>query len=85
MKAFTVGLCLALVNLGMTGCGTDNETEAEKLSKTLGDPGAVNSKALPAEIKQGPPPTMLDVKRQSEENQQKQYGKGSGYPGARKN
>jgi len=87
VKAFTRGLCLGLVTLGMmsmTGCGADNENEAEKLAKGMGDPGAANPKSLPGEITQGPPPTMLDVKRQAEENQKKLYGKGSTYPGAGK-
>jgi hypothetical protein len=85
VKAFTRGLCLAFVTLGVTGCGADNETEAEKLSKTMGDPGAPNPKAISTDITQGPPPTMQDVKRQAEENQKKTYSKASGYPGAKSN
>jgi hypothetical protein len=87
VKAFTRGLCWALVSLsliGMTGCGSDNESEAEKLSKEMGDPGAANPKGLPADIKEGPPGSMEDVKRNAEENAKKLYGKGSAYPGAGK-
>jgi hypothetical protein len=43
VKAFIRGLCTVFVAvglLGVTGCGPDNETEAEKLAKTAGDPGA---------------------------------------------
>jgi hypothetical protein len=31
--------------LGAIGCGADNETEADKLAKTAGDPGPANPKA----------------------------------------
>jgi hypothetical protein len=42
VNSFTRGLGLvvfALAMLGITGCGADNETEADKLSKGMGDPG----------------------------------------------
>ena len=42
MNSFTRGLgmgILALVVLSITGCSADNEAEAEKLSKGMGDPG----------------------------------------------
>jgi hypothetical protein len=42
VKAFTRSACLALAIVGMlgvSGCGPDNETEGQKLSKDMGDPG----------------------------------------------
>jgi len=42
VKAFIRSFCLALVTvgvLGVTGCGPDNETEAQKLAPKIGDPG----------------------------------------------
>ena len=37
MRGF--GLALLMVTfLGLTGCGTDNETEAERLQKSVGPP-----------------------------------------------
>lgn len=47
MKAFTRGLGLVLFSsslLGFAGCSEDNETEMQKLSKDMGDPGARNPK-----------------------------------------
>jgi hypothetical protein len=38
---------LALAILGVTGCGGDNETEVEKLSKGMGDPGPGTTKVDP--------------------------------------
>ena len=42
MNSFTRGLglgILALAMFGITGCSADNETEVDKLSKGMGDPG----------------------------------------------
>jgi hypothetical protein len=42
VKAFTRSACLALAIVGMlgvSGCGPDNETEGQKLTKDMGDPG----------------------------------------------
>lgn len=85
MKTFTRGLFAALVTLtmiGMTGCA-DNEGEATKLSKGIGDPGPVNPKAIPTET-QPAPQTQADFKKQADEAQSKLYQKGSGYPGTKK-
>jgi len=38
MRGLVVGV-VSLSLLGISGCSTDNETEAEKLSKNMGDPG----------------------------------------------
>ena len=51
MKAFTRGFGLALLMvtfLGLTGCSTDNESEAEKLGKAVGPPPKTDVK--PADI-----------------------------------
>jgi len=42
VKAFTRSVCLGLAIVGMmgvSGCGPDNETEGQKLTKDMGDPG----------------------------------------------
>jgi hypothetical protein len=47
VNSFTRGLALgliALAMLGITGCSTDNETEAVKISKGMGDPGEGTTK-----------------------------------------
>jgi hypothetical protein len=41
---------LALAILGITGCGADNETETQKLSKGMGDPGPGTTKVDPTSI-----------------------------------
>jgi len=84
VKTFTRGLFAALVTLtmiGMTGCA-DNEGEATKLSKGIGDPGAVNPKAIPSDMPP-PPQTQAEFKKQADDVQSKLY-KGSGYPGTKK-
>jgi hypothetical protein len=47
VNSFTRGCglsLLALAMLGMTGCSADNETEVEKISKGMGDPGEGTTK-----------------------------------------
>ncbi len=78
VKFFRRGLVLFVLSLGMlvfVGCGTDNETEAEKLAKSAGDPGAPDPKAKGAP---GPLPTSPEEHYQ---NQQKNNPLQSGkYP-----
>jgi len=60
IRAFVVvGLSLSL--LGLSGCGEDNETEAQRLAKTAGNPGP------PAEPKIKAPQSDLPPPRTSEE------------------
>jgi hypothetical protein len=70
---FSVGL------LGVSGCSTDNETEAQKLSKNMGDPGkAADTKQLE---NLPPPKTQLEYfQRQPDPGKQM----GPNYPGADK-
>jgi hypothetical protein len=52
VKAFTRGLCVAFVMLGMVGvvgCGPDNASEGQAASKKLGDPGNPDPKGLPSQ------------------------------------
>jgi hypothetical protein len=72
---FSMGL------LGISGCSADNETEATKLSKDMGDPGKANEKATAAL------PTLPPAKTQKEFfDRQVDSGKqmGPNYPGAEK-
>jgi hypothetical protein len=62
VNSFTRGLCLGLLSLamlGVTGCSADNETEVEKLSKGMGDPGEGTTKVDPSKTQtvQGGYPT----------------------------
>jgi len=81
VKFFTRGLALFVLSLGMlvfVGCGTDNETESEKLAKTAGDPGKANPKAIPTTTS-APPATEADRGKQLQESESTK-----GYPGAKK-
>jgi len=66
---------------GMAGCA-DNEAEATKLSKNLGDPGAPNIKSPAAELP--PASSQKEFFERSQETQKKLYQKGAGYPGTKK-
>jgi hypothetical protein len=84
VKFFRRGLILFMLSMSMlvsVGCSTDNETEAEKLAKTAGDPGAANPKGIPA-AKPTAPTSQADMFKQQSEAQ-KELGK-QGYPGAKK-
>ena len=77
MNKFTRGLVAGLLLAGMvgvTGCTTDNESEAAK-AKPLGDPGKVEDqgKRMPA------PSSQAEWKKQLDNSYQ-----GKGYPGADK-
>ena len=53
MKWFMRGLSASLLFmgiLGVLGCGTDNQTEADRLAKTIGDPGKPDPKGVPATV-----------------------------------
>jgi hypothetical protein len=56
MRGLGRGL-LALAILGITGCGADNETETQKLSKGMGDPGPGTAKVDPSQVPVGTGPT----------------------------
>jgi hypothetical protein len=85
VKSFTRGLSVALFSLtllGLAGCGPDNETEAEKLAKTAGDPGKPDPKGIPT-TKLPPAPSYDDFGKRAQESQ-KDMMKSGGYPGAKK-
>ncbi len=85
MKRFTQGVSLALLGLslvGATGCGTDNETEAEKIQKSVGSPGEPNPKDKKVEAG-APTPTYDDYAKQKQAAPNP-YAKDSKYPGAKK-
>jgi hypothetical protein len=70
VKAFIRAFCLALVTVGMlgvTGCGPDNETEGQKLGKSLGDPGAPDPSVKAEAAK--PPMTQEEVFKRSQGQQ----------------
>jgi hypothetical protein len=85
VKVFTRILCGALFSaslLGAAGCGPDNETEANKLAKTAGDPGAPNPKGVP-DKKDAAPGGYEAFGRQSSDSQRGMIKKGV-YPGMKK-
>jgi hypothetical protein len=73
------GLVLFVLSLGMfvfVGCGADNDSEAQQLAKTAGDPGAPDPKSV---REAGPLPTSPE---EHYANQQKNNSlKNAKYPG----
>jgi hypothetical protein len=58
VKAFTCGLGMVLISVGLLGspgCGADNEADAKKAAAAIGDPGAPKG-----EVKQNVPQTSPD-------------------------
>jgi len=80
MRGLTVPL-LCVGMLGVLGCGTDNQTEADKLAKSIGDPGKPDPKGMPAAIE--PPPKSQAEAYERQKQQQAETFKG-GYGGAKK-
>jgi len=70
-------LCVGM--LGMLGCGTDNDTEADRLAKTIGDPGAPDPKGKPATT-EAPPTSQEEFYKRQQKQQEDTFKKG-GYPG----
>lgn len=84
MNSLTRGLVAALFSLcllGISGCSADNESDATKLSKDMGDPGKPNEKATAALPTLPPPKTQKEFfDRQVDPAKQM----GPNYPGAEK-
>lgn len=67
MKLFMRGLTVLLLcvsTLGVLGCETSNETEAERLAKTAGDAGKPDAKGVP-ETQQSQPKSQEEFGRRS--------------------
>jgi len=82
VNSFIRGLAIALLGLGILaapGCSTDNETETEKLSKGMGDPGAKASteKKPAAAVDNNPDARSARLKNVSD---QKKAMQGPAYP-----
>jgi len=67
--------------LGVTGC-TDNEKEAENLSKNMGDPGPGNPKSKVEKADDLPPPATQEEWKKRQPDQKSVMG--PNYPGAKK-
>jgi len=69
------GLLLSIALLGATGCGTDNESEAERLQKAAGTPSITDVKSGETAP---PAKDMAEYARQQQRNAdsaQTEYGK----------
>jgi hypothetical protein len=86
VKAFNRSLFASLVVVGMlgfVGCGPDNESEGQKLSTKIGDPGKMNPDAVPKETV-APPRTSAERAQRGPTGTQDQMKKSGGYPGGAK-
>jgi hypothetical protein len=84
VKFFTRGFILFVLSLGMlvtVGCETDNETEAAKLSKAAGDPGAPDPKGLPSTPVVAPATEAERGKRLADSQKEKPKGYPAGKGG----
>jgi hypothetical protein len=72
-------LCVGL--LGVLGCGPDNETEANRLAKSIGDPGKPDAKGVPTKLQ--PAPTTQEEFFKRQQQQQNEMFKKGAYPGKR--
>ena len=83
MNSLKRGMVVVLFSLGlfgMSGCAEDNETEATKLAKGLGDPGKRNEAEKKVEPANLPPPRSQKEYYNRRSDPGKQMGKN--YPGA---
>ncbi len=77
MKWFMRGLSASLLCVGMLGvlgCGPDNDTEADRLAKTIGDPGKPNPKGIPTTTLE-PAGTQEENYRRQQERQNQMFKK----------
>ena len=84
MKWFMRGLSVQLLCVGMLGvlgCGPDNDTEANSLSKAAGSPGTPDAKGVP-KTQEAPPKTQAEYGQRQKERQGDMF-KG-GYGGTKK-
>jgi hypothetical protein len=82
VKWFIRGLSAPLVcvsMLGVLGCEADNQTEADRLAKTIGDPGKPDPKGIPAAVDRPPAQTQEEVYKRQQERQKEMFK--TGYPG----
>jgi len=61
--------------LGVLGCGPDNETEADRLAKSIGDPGKPDPKGVPA-TPQPAANTQEELRKQQQQLQDEMFKKG---------
>ncbi len=79
MKWFMRGLSASLLCVGMLGvlgCGPDNESEADRLAKTIGDPGKPDPKGVPTTT-QPPANTPEEMYKQQQQRQNEMFKKGT--------
>jgi len=82
LKRGMVAGLLSLGLLGVSGCSTDNETEATKLSKNMGDPGKRSETEKKVEQTNLPPPKSQKEYYDRRSDPKKQMG--TNYPGAKR-
>jgi hypothetical protein len=78
VKWFKPGLTVVLLcvgALGVVGCGTDNDTEATQLAKSIGDPGKPDDKGLPKTV-ETPPQSQEEFFKRQLQHTKEQFKKG---------
>jgi hypothetical protein len=75
------GLVLCVATFGVVGCGPDNDSEANSLAKTIGDPGKPDPKGVP-QTQEAPPKSQEEFFKRQQQRQEDIFKKGS-YPGKR--
>lgn len=82
LKRGMVVVLFSLGLLGVSGCSADNENEASKLAKNMGDPGKRNEAEKKVEPANLPPPKSQKEYYDRRSDPGKQMGRD--YPGAEK-
>ena len=80
MKWFMRGLTVVLLCVGglsVLGCGTDNDTEATQLAKSIGDPGKPDPKGLPQKV-EAPPQSQEEFYNRQMQRTKEAFKKGPG-------
>ncbi|MGO9470908.1 MAG: hypothetical protein ACLQIB_13840 [Isosphaeraceae bacterium] len=78
MKWFIRGLSASLLCVGIVGvlgCGPDNDTEANRLAKSIGDPGKPDPKGVPATL-QPAANTQEELRKQQQQLQNDMFKRG---------
>jgi hypothetical protein len=76
MQGLTV-LLLCVGALSVPGCGSDNDTEATQLAKSIGDPGKPDAKGQPKTV-ETPPTSQEEFYKRQMQRTGDMFKKGTG-------